>query len=196
MNEQGFAPVSGAPRSIAWCMGGMIALLFLTAVGYRFLHPDMLTPLPPPRENAAQRPQADSVMAGVSALMQRLQANPQDTGALISLSEHFLHLEEWTSAEQFARRAATADPGDMKPHYLLSVALHGLGKHAEAAASLEQALAIKDDPALRYSLGILYAYYLNDKAKAAEQLRKGLADPAVSGQLKKDLQEELTKLDQ
>lgn len=191
MNE--LIPASGMRRHMAWCMAGVAVLLVLTAAGYRILHPDLLTPLPPPQERAAQ-PSDNRAMAGVAELMRRVQANPKDVDALTSLAEHFLHLEDWAATEQFARRAAEAAPETLKPHYLLSVALHGLGRNADAAASLERAIRIKDEPALRYSLGILYAYYLDDKTKAAEHMRLGLADPSVSGQLKADLAEELAKL--
>ena len=196
MHDQPLLPVSGQQRLVALCMAAAVLLMFATAIGYRFLHPEVLKPVPVPRETSAPQEDSERMMAGVSLLMQRLQANPQDAAALIGLSEHFLHLEDWAPAEQFARRAAAAAPNDMKPHYLLSVALHGQNRNEEAAASLEQALALKDEPALRYSLGILYAYYLKDKGKAADQFRLGLAAPALPAPLKKDLEEELAKLAQ
>ena len=187
------APASGLQRSTVWAMAGIILLIFATAVGYRSLHPNLLTPLPPPGENATHAP--SDTNERVLALMQQLQVNPDDVPALLGLTEYFLHLNDWKSAERFARRAARVKSDDMKPHYLLSMALHGLGQNEEAAASLEQALQIREEAALRYSLAILYAYYLNDKQKAIAQLRRGLTDPALPGRLKADMEEELTKLE-
>ena len=176
-------------------MAGIVLLICATAVGYRVLHPDLLTPLPPPGEHVTSRSPA-GMNEDIAALMQQLQANPNHAQTLLSLAEHFLRLNDWTSAERFARRALSAIPDDIQSHYLLSRALHGMGRNEEAAASLERALQLKEAPALRYSLGILYAYYLNNKQKALSHVRQGLASPALSARLKADLQEELAKLEQ
>ena len=176
-------------------MAGIVLLICATAVDYRFHHPDMLAPLPPPAQNATPRAPA-GMNEDLAALMRQLAANPGNAQALLGLAEHFLRLHDWAPAERFARRALTATPGDIEPHYLLSKVLHGMGRNEEAAASLEQALQLKEVPALRYSLGILYARHLNNTQKALAHLRQGLANPAVSGRLKADLEEELAKLEQ
>jgi Flp pilus assembly protein TadD len=179
-------------------MAGLLLLIFATAVGYRLLHPDLLTPLPPPGERAAQRGGMEG-MGGmdehVAALMRQLQENPGDVPALIGLAEYFLRKQDWTPAERFARRAAEAAPEAVRPRYLLAMVLHAMDRNEEAAASLEQALKFHEEPGLRYSLGMLYAYYLNDKEKAAAQLRRGLAAPAIDGPLKTEMEEELAKLE-
>jgi len=187
-------PLSGSQRITAWCMAGIVLLLCVTAIGYRFLHPDLLTPLHLPREDTAPRAMA-GMDEDVVALMRQLQANPGDMPALISLTEHFMHTGDWASAERFARRAASTAPDEIKPHYLLSMALHALERNEEAAASLERALQLKEEAVLRYSLGILYAYHLNDKQKGIAQFRRGLADPAAPDWLKADLEKELTELE-
>lgn len=188
--------VTGAPRAILLATAVGLAILLCTAVGYRVLHPDSLQPEPLNPERAAPAPQQNQqVMDAVAALMQRLQADPHDARTLLALAEHFGHLEEWTPAEQFARRVTVAAPDDMRGHSLLSIALHGLGRHVESAASLEHALQRKDDPTLRYSLGVLYAYYLNDTAKGMEQLRKGLEHEGASDALRKDMRRELEDLE-
>jgi len=189
-------PLSGSQRTTVWCMAGIVLLLCVTAIGYRFLHPDLLTPLPPPREEAAPRAPMAGMNEGVVALMRQLQANPGDMPALVSLTEHFMHVGDWTSAERFARRAASTAPDEIKPHYLLSMALHALERNEEAAASLERALQLKEEAVLRYSLGILYAYHLNDKQKGIAQFRRGLADPGAPDWLKADMEKELATLEQ
>ncbi len=190
------APVSGTRLPVLWIMGVGLALLLGTAVGYRILHPDMGSPVPGPRaQAAAPAMQQEQLMAHVGALMQQVQANPEDSAALLSLTQHFIQLGQWAPAEQFGRRALALLPGQARPHYLLSVALHGLGRHEEAASSLEAALAIDEDPTLRYSLGVLYAYYLHQKDKAAAQFRKGLESTGLPEALRKDLEQELARLD-
>jgi Flp pilus assembly protein TadD len=192
------APASGRQQFTAWCMAGLLLILFVTAAGYRVLHPDLLTPLPSPQEragqNAAQR-MPTGMDENVAALMRQLQESPNDVPALLGLAEYFLRRQDWATAERFARRAVVAAPEDLKPRYLLGMSLHGLDRNEEAAACLEQALHVKEEPSLRYSLAMLYAYYLNDKEKAAAQLRRGLADPALPGRLKTEMEEELGKLE-
>jgi tetratricopeptide (TPR) repeat protein len=194
--SESLAPASVLQRATALGLAGIVLLLCATAVGYRFLHPDLLTPLPPPTENAAPHAPAGMMNERVVGFMQQLQVDPDDMPALLGLTEHFLHLQDWKSAERFARRAATVTPDDIRSHYLLSMALHGLERNEEAAASLERLLQLKEETALRYSLAILYAHYLNDKQKAIAHLRRGLADPAAPDRLKADLAEELAKLEQ
>ena len=66
--------------------------------------------------------------------------------------------------------------------------------NAEAAASLEKVVAAKEDPSVRYSLGILYAYYLEQPDKGLEQLQKALDNPNTPADLKKAVSEEVTKI--
>ncbi|MCD8072742.1 MAG: hypothetical protein LUE10_06180, partial [Alistipes sp.] len=133
------------------------------------------------------------LMAHIGDLMTRAQGQPDDVATLIELVEHFLVLQSFASAEPFARRAAAADPQSVRAHYLHSVVLHGLGRNEDAAASLETALALQDDPVMRYSLGVLYAYYLRQKPKAAEQFRLALeANPPEA--LRTELHKELDAL--
>ena len=190
-------PASGWRVAVLWLMGLGLTLMLGTTVAYRLLHPDMFAPRPLPVSQAAPAgamSQGDQLMVHVGELMRQVQANPTDGAALVELVGHFVELEQWAPAEQFGRRAIAALPDEVKAHYLLSVALHGLSRNEEAAASLEQAVALDDSASLRYSLGILYGYYLGQKDRAAEQFRKGLEDAAASEALRKDLEQELTKM--
>ena len=49
-------------------------------------------------------------------------------------------------------------------------------------------------PSVRYSLGILYAYYLEQPDKGLEQLQKALDNPNTPADLKKAVAEEVTKI--
>lgn len=131
---------------------------------------------------------------GVMRLMQRLQQNPQDQEALISLTEHFMHLQDWSRAETFVLRALMAAPGAHKPQYLLGVIQHNQNRHGEAAVSLEKALAGQEDPSIRYSLGILYAYYLEKPEQGIAELQKALDNPTAPANLKKAVQDEIEKI--
>ena len=75
-----------------------------------------------------------------------------------------------------------------------SLADGSFDRSAEAAASLEKVVAAKEDPSVRYSLGILYAYYLEQPDKGLEQLQKALDNPNTPADLKKAVSEEVTKI--
>ena len=127
----------------------------------------------------------------IMALMQKLQQNPTDLEALIGLAEHFMGMQEWQKAETFALRAVVAAPNETQPLYMLGIIQHSQNRNAEAAASLEKVVAAKDEPSVRYSLGILYAYYLNQPDKGLEHLQKALANPAAPDDLKNAIADEI-----
>lgn len=83
------------------------------------------------------------------------------------------------------------DVGNSKPLYLLGVIQHNQGRHKEAAEALERVVKIKDEASVRYSLGVLYIYFLEDTKRGAEHLRAGLNDPTASEELKAAIQQEL-----
>ena len=101
-----------------------------------------------------------------------------------------------TAAETFAQRAITLDAGNSKPLYLLGVIMHNQGRNKEAAEALEKVLAIKDEASVRYSLGVLYLYFLENPAKGIEHLTAGLQDPKASDELKAAITQELEKAPQ
>ena len=87
-----------------------------------------------------------------------------------------------------------AAPNETQPLYMLGIIQHSQNRNAEAAASLEKVVAAKEDPSIRYSLGILYAYYLEQPDKGLEQLQKALDNPNTPADLKKAVSEEVTKI--
>lgn len=129
----------------------------------------------------------------VGKLMRQVAENPQDLGALIHLIEHLVTAQNWDAAETFAQRAVTMDVGNAKPLYLLGVIQHNQGRHKEAAEALERVVKIKDEASVRYSLGVLYIYFLEDPKRGAEHLRAGLNDASASEELKAAIKQELEK---
>ena len=130
----------------------------------------------------------------VGKLMRQVAENPQDLGALIHLIEHLVTAQNWDAAETFAQRAVTMDVGNSKPLYLLGVIQHNQGRHKEAAEALEKVVKIKDEASVRYSLGVLYIYFLEDPKRGAEHLRAGLTDATASEELKAAIKQELEKV--
>ena len=129
----------------------------------------------------------------VGKLMRQVAENPQDISALIHLIEHLVTAQNWDAAETFAQRAVTMDVSNPKPLYLLGVIQHNQGRNKEAAESLERVVKIKDEASVRYSLGVLYIYFLEDPKRGVEHLRAGLKDTTASEELKVAMQQEIEK---
>lgn len=170
----------------------VLLLVFLCMLGtglwQRFAQPELVQQV---AHSPAQHTQDD--MAAVGRLMEEVSRNPADMDALLSLINSLMTLENWEAAESFARRGMQLDPKDPRPLHLLGVIQHSTDRNAEAAQSLEAVLKLHDDPSVRYSLGVLYIYYLKDSPRGLAHLRAGLALPNAGESLKRHIQAELDK---
>ena len=176
-----------------------ILIILLAAALTIMLFASLKARIQNPHLTVAARPQQG--MAGgeagedaqtVGKLMRQVAENPQDIGALIMI-EHLVSAQNWDAAETFAQRAVTMDVGNSKPLYLLGIIQHSQGRHKEAAEALERVVRIKDEASARYSLGVLYIYFLEDPKRGVEHLRAGLNAATASAELKAVIQEELEK---
>lgn len=188
------APLAASTRRPPALLLLALLLAFLGMLGtglwQRFTQPELVQKVV---HSPAQHSQEE--MASVGRLMEEVSRNPENMDAMLSLVNALVKLENWEAAENFARRATQLDAGDPRSFYLLGVIQHNTGRNADAARSLETALTLNDDPSVRYSLGVLYIHYLNDKPRGLEHLRAGLALPGLSESLKRHLQDELNKAD-
>ncbi len=187
-------------RSILLLMGCGLGLILAAAFSYFAKNPQMVQHTPSGMTVSESSQATDSRQAqvpdGVVSLMRRLQDNPNDMDALTALAQHFLHTEEWDKAETFALRAALSAPNDPRPLHTLGIIQHSMGRNAEAASSLEKALALRFDPSICYSLGILHAYYLNDPEKGLEYLQRVLNDPNCPNDLKNSVLVDMKKVEE
>lgn len=177
-----------------------ILIILLAAAFTIMLFASLKARIQNPHLTVAARPQQG--MAGgeagedaqtVGKLMRQVAENPQDLVALIHLIEHLVSAQNWDAAETFAQRAVTMDVSNPKPLYLLGIIQHNKGRNKEAAEALEKVVKIKDEASVRYSLGVLYIYFLEDAKHGVEHLRAGLKDPTASEELKAAMQQELEK---
>lgn len=168
-----------------------LLLMLGTTVWQRIQQPELVQQV---AHTPAQHSQEE--VSAVGRLMEQVSRNPTDMDSLLALVNTLVKMENWDVAENFARRAIELDAKDPRPLHLLGVIQHNTGRHADAAQTLEAVIALRDDPSVRYSLGVLYIYYLNDKERGLAQLRAGLSLPDVSDSLKKHLQSELNKAEQ
>ena len=192
MNEH--LPVHGMQRILllflAFAFMGMMAI----SLWQRIMRPDLVVPSHARQTSAGQGEAHTGDINEIGQLMQHIQQNPNDVAAIVHLAEHLVEHENWTAAENFLRKAVIAAPSDSQPLYLLGVVLHNQGNHAEAVACLERVVDLRDGPSVRYSLGVLYAHYLQDTVRGGQHLRTALTQQGLSEDLAKRIQLELDAL--
>ncbi len=167
---------------------GLTAILAVSLIE-RFKNPHLTVQLAPTPSGMGSAAQPDRI----GTLMQQAAQNPDNVGVLVQLIEALMARQNWEAAGAFARRAVTLDVSNPRPLYLLGLVEHNQGRHKEAAEILEKVLLLKDEASVRYSLGVLYIYYLKDVPRGVEHLSAGLHDPDAREELKRGLREELEK---
>ncbi|MBG3878425.1 tetratricopeptide repeat protein [Desulfovibrio oxamicus] len=182
-------PLDGGRKLVllAVCVGlaAMLGASFL----YRLSNPTLVQQ---GRQAAAQEEGEHSgEMEIVSALMQKVQQNPNDAGALFALGQHFLDHSDWARAEGFLARAVVASPADPQPLYMLGIAQYQQQSFEKAAETFERLIEIDPQPAARYNLGILYRHYMKAEAKGNAHLKAILDDPKAPEDLKAQARQEL-----
>jgi len=146
------------------------------------------------QETPSGTPSRAAFEAHLTALMQQLQKEPNNVPVMVSIAEHFLDDNEYAMAENFAGRALAIQPDNPDALYFRGLARHNQGKNNEAAKDFEASLAKRDDPTIRYSLGILYAYFIKDTARGISELKKTLAMPGLPEDLAELTRSEIAKL--
>jgi len=95
--------------------------------------------------------------ARVAALMSRIQADPNDTAALLELGDAFLAADDFATAATWLEKLVTLEPDNIDGRLLLGVARYRLGEE-DAAKALWLAVleAEPDNVEAHYDLGYLY----------------------------------------
>lgn len=183
-------------RIIIISMAIFFIAIIITSMAQRFIKPGLTVQNTEFIEQSNAQPDQ---MAAVGMLMEDVSKNPEDQKKILQLVEALLSLGQWQTAENFAQKALALDsPGKQNPKalYLLALAHHNKGEHEQAADLLERLLEQKEDPSARYSLGILYIYYLKKPDEGIKHLKKGVENIAEPGSLKTAMQEEIAKNEQ
>lgn len=182
---------AGAARALIPLLGLALLLMLGLALKERFTHPQLIMATPEVMlQSGANAPEDDKI----GALMRRVGERPDDMDALVALIERLAETQNWEAAETFAQRAVALDVRNPRPLFLLGVAMHNLGRHQDAATVLERVVSLRDDAAVRYSLGVLYHYFLGKPDRALEHLRAGLRDAAAAPELAQAIRTELEKV--
>lgn len=203
-------PHSASAAHRLFVLGGValgLAAMLVTSVIYRLgAHP--LTsppavpaapvspagaPVPPPNAKAGGDGSVTPEQTATIAAMQKLQADPNNIDALLDLADLFMQQGSPESAQGFINRALVAAPGDARPSYYQGVLDARQGRYSEAAEAMERSLRLQDNPAVRYSLAVVYRYHLNDDAKAKQHLEAARNNPDLTPDLRALVEQEGTK---
>ncbi|MBO4300878.1 MAG: hypothetical protein J5861_04665 [Desulfovibrio sp.] len=173
----------------------LLALSFLTmlclALKERLWHPHLTVHV---SQSAVKTPMDDAdASSEIGSLMRQAAEDPKNIDVLLQLVEHLVSVQSWEAAETFAQRAVVMDTANPKPLYLLGIILHNTGRHKEAADVLERVVTLKDEASVRYSLGVLYLYFLNEPALGVKHLEAGLQDTEGARDIKLAIRAELDK---
>jgi cytochrome c-type biogenesis protein CcmH/NrfG len=108
-------------------------------------------------------------MEDIMAFKSRLEKDPKDLEALVSLGNANMMISRFDAAQDLYQRALAVAPKNLEVRTNLAIAYKYGGKPQQAFAELQKNLAIdpKHDPTL-YNLGFLYLYDRQDKTKAVE----------------------------
>ena len=170
------------------CLGVML----FAAVVYRVENPTIVQ-----HEERREMPGGGSMekmgdMAGVSALMKKLQDNPDDIEAMRSLGMSFMEMQAWDRALSFWDMVLERRPDDVMALNQKGFCLFELEQYAEAAALFERMLGIeKENFHAHYNLGVIYKYYLEQPDKAAAHFQSVVDaspdDPALVSNARREL---------
>jgi tetratricopeptide (TPR) repeat protein len=179
--------------TLAFIFAGVLAML-ACALYARFTQPSIVKRAPA----EAQQAQAGTSPAQnrISALMAEVAQNPGNADALLELAQEFMSQGQPDAAAGFLDRAMLADAANPMPPYLLGYVRHQQGREQEACELMERSLSIRDQAAVRASLGVVYRYYAKDKDKAKAHWQRALELPDLDAEQRKTVEAELAKLAQ
>jgi len=156
-----------ARRRTTYLLLACLGLMVFAAVTYRVENPSIVQ-----HEERQRMPggmgQSGPDMSGISAMMQKLQANPEDVESMRGLGMAFMEMRAWDKSASFWDMLLERNPDDVMALNQKGFCLFEMEKHAEAAALFERMLTIeKDNYHAHYNLGVIYKHYLSQPEKAA-----------------------------
>lgn len=170
------------------CLGAML----FAAVSYRVENPTIVQHEEPREMPGGGSMQKMGDMSGISAMMQRLQENPDDIEVMRSLGMSFMEMQAWERALAFWDMVLERHDHDVMALNQKGFCLFELERYDEAAALFERMLGIeKDNFHAHYNLGVIYKYYLEQPDKAASHFQAVVdgapEDPALLSNARREL---------
>lgn len=166
---------------------GIVLMVGVTVVE-RLSNPSLVQPT-----NIPTQPQAARDENPLARLMRQAGEEPNNAAIQVELAMLLLGQGNVEEAQTFLNRARVLDVNNPDVPYLLGY-IANFNKHYDDAAKLmEESLALADRAEVRYSVGIIYQYYLKDTKKAVEHWKKGLVSGDANEAQLKQIQLEIDK---
>ena len=184
----------GARRRVVLFLMACLGVMFFAAVVYRVENPTIVqheAPQEMPGGGAMGKMGGD--MAGVSAMMKKLQENPEDIESMRALGMSFMDMKAWDKALSFWEMILQRNENDVMALNQKGFCLFELEKHAEAAELFERMLTIEPhNYHAHYNLGVIYKYYLSQPDKAATHFQAVVDaspdDPGLMSNARRELE--------
>lgn len=186
---------AGARLTTLFVGAGLVAMLAWSVV-WRAENPSLVVKQHS-RENRQAQGMADNQSMGmITALMQKLQDDPNDVHTLHTLAEQFMRMQAWDRAEALLSRALVVEPANVSVLNLMGIVEFNLQRYGDAAEKFELLLAKEPDNLMaRYNLGVLYGHFLDDKAKGREHFQAVVDAEGADENIRREAAEAMKELD-
>ena len=193
MKTNGLTPPDGGRKIILGCAALGLILMLGASLVYRTENPSLTKHRRTSQQAPMQEAQSDAQKNQLAQLMEQMQADPNNPDILLALSRLFMEQEDWGRAETFLKRAAVTAPGNPEVLYGLGISQFNHNHPEEAAETFEMLIKVKDDPAARFNLGVIYSHYLNEGEKGRVHYQAILDNPDAGDAIKARAQQELER---
>ena len=211
--------VSFGRKSVILAVMVTVAAMFVTSFVYRMNHPNLFVQV---QQGAAPAPQdhdhdGDGVqdhgpdgsetgmtpppgmgqamgggMAQVKEYLAAVEANPNDTKALVNLGNAFLMMRAWDRALEPLTKANELDPGDVGLLKAIGIAHFNKEDFVGATAAYDEILEIDPNDTLAlFNLGVINKYYFEKPDDARTYFEKVLAVEKEDAEIIKMAKQEL-----
>lgn len=181
-------------KAVLVMMFAAVAAMFVWSFLYRAANPSLIAAVETRGQPPAGMPgmTGGSAMNAVMAAMAKLQANPEDVGAMEEAAEAFAEVEMWDKTLSILEKAATKAPDEVHILNLHGVTLFRLERPAEAVKKFERLLELDSNNFhAQFNLGAVYKHGLQDAAKAKKYFEAVLANPKADPQTKEQARQEI-----
>jgi Tfp pilus assembly protein PilF len=176
-------------------MFAAVAAMFAWSFMYRAENPSLIAAIETRGQAPAGMPGSmpgGGAMSAVMAAMAKLQANPEDIGAMEEAAEAFAEAEMWDKTLSILEKASAKAPDEVHILNLYGVTLFRLERPAEAAKKFERLLELDaTNFHAQFNLGAVYKHGLQDAAKAKKYFEAVLANPKADPQTKEQARQEM-----
>jgi len=182
-----------ARRRVVFFLLACLGVMVFATVVFRVENPSLVQ-----QEERQEMPGGEGMdkmgdMAGVTAMMKKLQENPDDVEAMRALGMSFMDMQAWDKAISFWDMILKKDANDVMALNQKGFCLFELEKYADAAGLFEQMLTLEPQNFhAHFNLGIIYKHYLAQPDKAAVHFQAVLDAAPDDPELLSNARRELT----